>query len=363
MKGLNPYELPHQSSYLSTLAAPSPVDSQIHSSDPLLRVWTPPYVFSLLWPLGTVSLNFACRAFSFFFCFSTIFSLLMCLTEDGKRGFTQMTFIICASLPIGLFYEGLAIGSVSAIALLGLTLSMYYADRDAMFLSGFCLMLTAIKLHLFLMLYFALFLWVLSNRNWRFARGAISGLLLLIVLPLVFRPEVYQLYLNAPPMELPIQITNTSWTNLLSNYLPMPRTLALTLLVLIPLAVTCWTRRWWLRWSYRTMVPIFVPLSLICAPFAWSHDYIVCIPFFVLMAKLATESLHNRKFIEGSLFISALLLWQLLDIARIKFQMFGYLALFGSISLLPILAAMVIWLGDLKMCPSGFTSKRERSSH
>jgi hypothetical protein len=111
------------------------------------------------------------------------------------------------------------------------------------------------------------------------------------------------------------------------------------------------------------MVPIFVPLSLICAPFAWSHDYIVCIPFFVLMAKLATESLHNRKFIEGSLFISALLLWQLLDIARIKFQMFGYLALFGSISLLPILAAMVIWLGDLKMCPSGFTSKRERSSH
>jgi hypothetical protein len=95
-------------------------------------------------------------------------------------------------------------------------------------------------------------------------------------------------------------------------------------------------------------VGIVLPFSLICSPFAWSHDYIVCLPFFVLTAGLAVKRLHNSPTFSGTVLLVGLIVWQICDVTRVKLDMVGYLALFGSISLLPFLAALSIWLGIMK---------------
>jgi hypothetical protein len=119
----------------------------------------------------------------------------------------------------------------------------------------------------------------LRQSEYRFAFGLLATLTALAIVAVLFRPSIFAEYLNALRAAPPTFMTNASIPSVASAMFPAHA----GLIRYAPVAILCAMGAILALLRPSTdpakRAVLFLPLSLACSPFAWGHDYLLCVPF------------------------------------------------------------------------------------
>lgn len=239
--------------------------------------WNPPWLLAWLLPYALLEFNRAS-----WFWFLTNITLLFASTWFMWRVFAQkqttntrlgigllVTFLFMPTLTL------LLVGQITTLILLGLTLFLYFDQRNRGFLAGVSLSLVTIKPHLLYITLPLLLLHLLWTRQWK----ALAGFAFLpavgTLVAVWLRPTFPMEYAETMGGSSLLQLTVPTLGYFLSTVTGW-RELRLMGLVILPLVLLFWHRQRQketfnlVTWTIGTLL-----LSIITAPFGWSFDMVL----------------------------------------------------------------------------------------
>jgi hypothetical protein len=294
VSGLDPYKLPHVSTYVKYSTPEAP----------MLLVWSNPLVFSLLIPFGYLTQEIAGNVYLFLSYFIPLlcgdvllrrFRAASALTKRGILSWQSAVFIA----PVLLALHGAFMGSMVVFALASVVaFSICYEDKRYV-LCGVVLSFSLLRLHQLIPLYASVFGFCLAVRCYRMMASAVAGLMFSAGLVLWYQPAVFQMYREMLQFDSAVNIvrnvTNASIPNVLFALFGSAHPTILFLPSLILATAYCWL-------SYRKQEIVALtadgwPLlaAVVLAPYAWAHDYLLTLPFFVAAALLFNRSVGNSS--------------------------------------------------------------------
>lgn len=246
-----------------------------------LLMWNPPWTLTLLAPLGLLDHDTAQ------FLWFVIHALIIFVGAQLLWRVYSATPALSCRAWIALFafapvYLVLLLGQIAPLILAGLIGFLLAARRGAWFCAGAWLALAAIKPHLFYLLWLAVLLWVLHERQWRLAAGFGLTLALMAGAPLIFDGQIYARYLALLADGTVIQPQQWA-TPTLGNAVNLLLGGLYEWLRWLPALVgAVWFTGYWSmprsRWDWPSQLPLIILVSVASAPFAWSFDHVVLLP-------------------------------------------------------------------------------------
>jgi len=224
---------------------------------------------------------------------------------EGLNRQLYVVFVLVATILNGNVYLGLMTGTIVALFLFFLTLSLYFIETDHPLLAGMALAGLALKPPL-LTVVALIALWLLFRRNWKVLGGTALGGLGLLIIGLIQDPDWLQKFRGASEnlfgMRLGSQPTILSYTRLIcSGGLSCALFLyGLILLLLVGLfAWFVWANRE--RLSPLMVFSLAIALGVLLPPYLWSYDYTlliipICYIVFDLIRRRETY-LHSTLFL------------------------------------------------------------------
>jgi hypothetical protein len=287
--GGNPYSVAELNACLSEISWPA--------SEGVQALTHPPYNFWLYSLLGYLPFDISLLIWSIISAGLCAWSGLkwcnhlgLCL---GKNRISAIMLIL-GFPPI---LSTLVWGQVNALHLFGLTAFAILYQGRRHFLAGFFLSLTLTKPNLYICTYAYLALVLARNRDWKVYGGGVIGLSAQVLTSLLFFPEGWQLYLNRlsslssevvtlAGATIAQQLsTNTGW-----NGFPV----LFCVCALISGAVASLREN-----KQLSLLPVTLGLSLIFAPYCWSHGMVSCLPLFLPLLARCSQRLSDR----GTMFL------------------------------------------------------------
>src|SRR5258706_1290146 len=281
-------------------------------SAPLL-MWNPPWTLSFIWPLGLLDYNIA--QFIWFVLHALIIFLgaqmLWRIYGGDALRFRPALLTVLSFTPV---YFVLLLGQIGPVIWVGLIVFVPAIERRAWFCAGLALLLIAIKPHLFFLLWPALVLWIVKEREWNAILClALCGLAAL-ALPLLINPSIYFDYarmFSSKDIVYPADWATPSLGTVLAVIFPRE---ASWVRWLPTVAAALWFVWYWnLRsdgWSWRDQLPLLSLVSLSTSSFVWTFDLVVLLPAVVQCAARLSRQIEPRKLIVSLyLVVNAVLLF------------------------------------------------------
>jgi len=176
------------------------------------------------------------------------------------------------------------LGQTSIFVLFGLT-SFLYFHQTKPYLAGAALALCALKPHLFLPFWVALFAWAITRKAYELAATAASTLVVCAAIPMVFDHSIYSQY----SMMARSSGVKTELIPTLSEFLRIvvaPNSLWLQFL---PAFAGCIWASWYFQrhsreWDWYRDGSLVILIAFVVAPYAWYFDAAVVLPSLLYAA-------------------------------------------------------------------------------
>jgi hypothetical protein len=224
---------------------------------------------------------------------------------EGLNRQAYAMFVLVATILNGNVFLGLMTGTIAALFLVFLTLSLYFMETRRPLLAGIMLAGLALKPPL-LTVVVLIGVWMLIRRNWKAIGGIVLGGVGLFVIGLIQDPLWVSKFLGAGEnllgMRLGHQPTILSYTRLAcsANMTCAFISYALVALMLVALFV-------FFVWKKQTVLsPLMaysaaIALGVLLPPYIWSYDYtllIIPICFIVFeLIRLRATYIHSTLFL------------------------------------------------------------------
>jgi hypothetical protein len=294
LEGDNPYDLDRMHA----------IQRQHGSDRPYaLPMYNPPWALPFLMPFSLFDFP-ASRALWLLFGVATFLISIGVLANFYKLPESKrfVAWCVCFTfLPTLLL---LRMGQLTLFPLLGLVGFLYFQERKQSFWAGAALVLTAVKPHLVALVLVAVLLWALWERRWLLlASGAGLGAML-IALPFLWSPGVYQNY-SAFLSQSPPSFLAPTVGALLKHYVAEPRWISFVPVVagVIWVGAHFWRNR--NGWDWGREMPLLALVSLLVCPYGWSYDLaLVIIPLIGTLAALALANQEMRFRLVVGLFLT-----------------------------------------------------------
>ena len=288
LNGANPYSPEEMLSLQRAIAS--------DRIDPLLT-WNPPWTLFFTAPFGFMS--FPLAHLLWLILNTTILiicSPLLWKTYGGNPSQSRIAWLICfATVPT---YMVLSLNQITPLVLLGIVGFLNFYRRKLLFLSGLSLTLVAIKPHLAYLFWLALLFWVIDQRQWKIFYGALCGVASATLLPLLFVPDIFSLYVAqystqlAPrPLDWQTPTLSTALGYVIGSNTVWVRALP-TLLGMV------WITIYWSKnkkhWDWVKQMPLLLLASQVATPFAWTFDQILLLP---ALMEVAVWTSHRSRLI------------------------------------------------------------------
>lgn len=282
-----------------------------HATRPLI-MRNPPFALFLTIPLGFVSAKLGAVLWSLLILICLMAAIRMLHGIHGRPANRLHLIGYCFAPALAC----LLAGQTSVLALLGLTLLLYF-HRTRPLLAGAALLLCALKPHLFLPFGVVLCAWIVANRAYRILFGAALALGIACVVPLLFDPSIYTHYaVMARTAGIEAEFMPT-----LSEMLRIAIQPDAAWLQFLPACAGCVWAYWYFNghrneWNWHTHGSVLMLVSLFVAPYSWFTDQVVLLPAILQAIYLAAVSSRERSLlwfvaVDGAALIEALCIAQL----------------------------------------------------
>jgi hypothetical protein len=167
--------------------------------------WTPPWSLVFLMPYGILTYPLSRLAW----LVTQVTVLLACANLTWKIYDGSPNKLIFAWILTFIFGPSISVlekGQITPLVVLGIVGFLYFiTHRKNAWLVGLCLVPISLKPQLFYLLWPAIFLWMIENKEWRIVLGALLGFGTAILIPTIWNPTImtdytYALF-NYPPTD------------------------------------------------------------------------------------------------------------------------------------------------------------------
>jgi hypothetical protein len=325
LRGGNPYSpaelLQHQQAIGWTQSVP-------------LIMWNPPWTLSFILPFGLV--DYATAQFAWFVLHVLIIfvgarSLWQVYGGDPQESRYAWISVLCFAPT----YFVLLLGQIGPLILLGLLGFVLFLSKRVSALAGASLALVSIKPHLLYLLWIALILWSLKERQWKVIAGLLIAGTFIASLPIVFDTALYSRYvelISAAEVVRPLDWATPTLGTALAELLAID---GMWVRWLPSFAGGLWFLWYWSRraaaWDWIAELPFMLLVSVATASFAWTFDHVVLLPAVIQCAVWTArdESRGKRRAIVAVHVLLGLLLLAVKVFLRNDFWYFwvapGYL--------------------------------------
>lgn len=261
LAGENPYAVPHQSEYLG----------QSESGLPHMRMMGSPFSLVPILPFAFFGLDSARKIYIAVLCLGLLASaLILRVLYRKSSGVTAVLTLAFGAL-------ALRWGSPTFISLLGITLVLWCMRYRHHVGAGFVLVaLLSLKPHLLIVPISGLIAGDLRAGRGRVLLGVLCGASLATVGLLALNPQVFLQFYEAARDTEAFNYRTATLPSLLLGHIKAPLLLFAPVIIGTIMAVAVHWKN--LPHSIEDFIVYSIPLSLILAPYAWGHDYILLIP-------------------------------------------------------------------------------------
>jgi len=303
-------------------------------------MYNPPWTLPLILPFGWFDYDTA--QFLWFILHTVIIFLgFLILSRHYARTPAPTRVEWLALFTFAPIYFVLLIGQIGPLVLAGIIGFLLAERKRAWFWAGTSLAVASIKPHLLYLLWIAVVLWVLRERQWRLGAGFVAIFSIMIVVPLLFNLQIYANYISLMANDtviLPMDWANPNIGVALSAIFGND----LRWLRWIPaIGGITWLLCYWhknaKRWDWSEDLPLILLVSIVTTPYCWTFDYVILLPA-VIHGAVRFGTITNRK-LTMWLSISYLALFPLLLIGKILVRND-----FWYFWLAPVLLLIYLWV-------------------
>jgi hypothetical protein len=241
---------------------------------PALPMLSPPWILPLLYPLGFLGARIAAVLWNLFLFGCLLLSVHLIRQMHGSPP-NRLHWLSIAFTPVILV---LAMGQISILALLGVTLFLRYHEQRPI-LSGAALWLCVLKPHLLLIFLVVLALWILTTRRYQIAIGAVAAMALSTATALLIEPHAWSEYLHVAQFSQAVMQFAPCFAGVIRHWIaPQARWLQY-----LPAAVSSvWAIIYYWRhrasWSWLRHGNLLILVSLLVAPYGFVYDQCCALP-------------------------------------------------------------------------------------
>lgn len=252
-------------------------------------MWNAPFALPLILPCGLIAYGASRVAW-----LVVGLALVLATIELLWRAYAPARDRLVGLVAAGLFVPVVTTikdGQISPWMLLGLAGFLRCAQAGRWWAAGALLPLVAIKPHSVHLLWPALALWCLRTREWRLVAGAALSTGALLGVALLFDPQVIAHHRAALMvkglhfLEVYPTATIASRLRLALGWDPTWPMSVVPALAWVWFAARAWARRA-APFEWTTELPLLAAVSLVSAPYAWSHHLVFALPAVVHAAAL-----------------------------------------------------------------------------
>lgn len=245
--------------------------------DTIPIMWTPPWSLLLVMPFGVLDYPLSrllwLMAMISVLLFST--NLIWRVYQGSKQ---QLALAWLLAFTFGPTISVLEKGQITPVIVLAAAGFMAFHQSTPLAAGAF-LALMAVKPQITYLLWPALLLWVLGERQWRVAVGSAGGLLAALGVAVIFNSNVIGDYVYALQTNPP-----ADWaTPTIGGYLRLIfGTNHFWLQFVPPVVGFGWFIYYWWKhrqnWNWLETMPWLLLVSVLTASYAWTYDHVVLIP-------------------------------------------------------------------------------------
>jgi hypothetical protein len=258
-----------------------------------LVMWNPPWTLSFTLPLGL--LDYQTAQFVWFLSHTLIIFVGAQALWKIYGGVEQKSryawFSMLCFAPI---YFVLLLGQIGPLILIGLIAFLAFVKRRLWSLGGASLIMAAIKPHLLYLLWLALFLWILRNRQWKFAISFMIAGAITVAIPLLFDGQVYSQYLALLTSDAVIRPLEWATPSLGTAIAEFSAISGAWIRWLPSFGGAMWFLWYWSRraetWDWLTELPLVLLVSVATTSFGWTFDHVVLVPAVIQVAVWTSRS-------------------------------------------------------------------------
>jgi hypothetical protein len=285
-QGGNPYDLHQLNHQLATLNWPAEEVAQglTHPPTNLWLYWLMAQLpFEIAMPIfmiGSLAIVVACAI------------ALTPLVAPGRP--PARHFVLVSTLMFPPVLSNVIWGQVNVVLLLGLTLFALFFRRGSYFAAGLGSSLVLMKPHIFAPLLVVVTLWELSHRRIGVVCGLVAGLILQASATYLINPHVFIWYAEYVPVVIAesSRICGATLGQMIECETGWEAIRPLLLVIGCVAGVVLTQRQ---GYSLRTLLCVLTPLSVLVAPYAWSHTFIVLVPALVVALAPLVERLGEKR--------------------------------------------------------------------
>lgn len=249
-----------------------------------LIMWNPPWVLSLILPLGMMDFLASQFVWLLLNVVLVMFSAQWLLQlYGGRESEIRSAWLLAFGFMPGMY--SLILGQITPVVLFGLTIFLLVIEGKNRLHVSLALSLLAIKPHVAYLFWLAVALWLWFNREWRILLGTASIIAIASLFPLLFDDQIYSHYIDVhrsgdylKPLDLPapslrnVLIIFFGAEGSVFEYLPT-------------LAGCAWLIFYWRhyrhKWIWKEQLPLLLLVSIATSPYSWTFDHIILLPAII----------------------------------------------------------------------------------
>jgi hypothetical protein len=262
-----------------------------------LIMWNPPWTFAFTLPIGL--LDYGNAQFAWFLVHALIIFVGAQVLWQVYGGQERSRYAWLSVLTFTPTYFVLLLGQIGPLILLGLIAFLFFVKKKTWGYAGASMALVSIKPHLLYLVWLALFLWMLSQRQWRLGLGVLISGLVAVIMPLFWNTAVYSQYLalmNNGDVPRPVDWATPSLGTALGEVLAIH---AMWIRWLPTVTGALWFLCYWLRhgtmWDWVFELPLILLVSVVTASFVWTFDHVVLVPALIQCAVWVSMNENRRQ--------------------------------------------------------------------
>ena len=271
----------------------------------VLPTWYPPWALSILMPFSL----FSYTPSRFLWFLASVSILVFAIVQSWKiyEGPPRQMWL---GLFIGVLFTptliALMLGQASPWILLGVMGFLVYIKKSrSLWLAGIFAGLISIKPQLLSLFWIALVLWSLKQRKWQVLAGSGVSIVIGLAIASIFNPAVLIEYIQSILSSPPFFLATPTIGFFLRTFLGYEK----SFLQFVPtLLGVVWLIFYWGKkhstWDWQQEMPILIFVSIITAPYTWSHDQLILTPALMQATILL---LHFRNHLK-TMFLLAIFL-------------------------------------------------------
>ena len=241
----------------------------------------PPWILIFIIPLGYLSFENASHVFLIFSLSAitlSVAAIYQTLTQLKYIDTSIINYLLLVVL-FAPFFKIIVWGHAVVICFLGLSLFIYYLQKQRDLASGVALSLTLIKPHVFLIFYLAVFIIIIKQSRFKIAVAGLIAFLTITLIAIILFPVATQSYAEAI---LKIASVHNHLGASINSFLDIGDYGSLcywTLFFASFLIVIQSSNQ-----PYFILIGLSLPLSVLVSIYAWSHDFYMLFPMYATLA-------------------------------------------------------------------------------